>query len=73
MQVDFAVQLRPHGFVFVVGRRLEGAVGENEMAFLAERLEPGEQLRIVELVERRINLAVVLLDVVEQRQQLRAQ
>ena len=43
------------------------------MAFLAERNERGNQFRIIQLIKRGVNLAVVLFDVVEQIEQLRAQ
>ena len=43
------------------------------MAFLAERDERRDQFRIVQLIKRGVNLAVVLFDVVEQSEQLRAQ
>ena len=72
MQVHLAAQLRPHVVVFVIGRRFEGAVGEDEMAFLPERYEPRDQFRIVQLVERGIDLAAVGFDVIEELQQLRA-
>ena len=42
------------------------------MTFLPKRREPRNQFRIVQLVERRVNLTAILFDVVEQIEQLRA-
>jgi hypothetical protein len=72
VQVDLAAQLRPHRAVLVRFLRIEGAVGEDKVAFLPERHEPRDQFLIVQLVERRVNLATILFDVVEQIEQLRA-
>src|SRR6516164_3645830 len=73
VQIDFAPELRTHLRILVITGRLESTVAEDEVAFLAERLEPWNQLRIVELVECGVNLAIVLLDAIEQFQQLWAQ
>ena len=73
MQVNLAAQLRTHRAVFVRFLRIEGAVGEDEMAFLAERNEGRDQFRIVQFIERGVNLAAVLFDVGEQIEQLLAQ
>ena len=72
VQVDLAAQLRPHRAVLVRFLRIECAIGQDEMAFLPERREPRNQFRIVQLVERRVNLTAILFDVVEQIEQLRA-
>jgi hypothetical protein len=43
------------------------------VAFLAERGQFGNQFRIIQLVERGVNLAVVLLHVIEHIEQFLAQ
>lgn len=73
MQIDDRAQLRSHRLVLVIGRRPEGAIGQYQVTFLAERLERGDQFGIVKFVQRRLNFAAALLDIVEQRQNLRTQ
>src|SRR5258708_24416924 len=68
VQIDDNAQLGAHVLVLIVGRRLEGAIGQYQMAFLAERREGGDQLRIVEFIQGGENLAAALLYVVQQRQ-----
>jgi hypothetical protein len=66
-------QLRAHRLVFVIGRRLEGTIGQYQMTSLAERPEGVDQLRIVEFIQCGENLATVVLHVVKQCQYLRTQ
>src|ERR1700722_7171554 len=73
VQVDLAAQLLAYRAVFVRFLRIEGAVSEDEVAFLAERGQFGNQFRIIQLIKRGVNLAVVLFDVVEHVEQFLAQ
>jgi hypothetical protein len=40
-------QVLPHLFVFVIVRRLECSVGEEEVTFLAERGQRGDEFRVL--------------------------
>src|SRR5262249_1003918 len=73
VQIHDIFQLRTHVLVFIVAGRLEGAVGQYQVTFLAQRLEGIDQFRIVELVQRSENLAAIILNILKQRQKLRTQ
>ena len=73
VQVYLAAQLSAQRLVLVIVRWLERAVGEHEMALLAQRGERGDELGVVQLVERRVDLPALVLGVLQQLQNLRAQ
>ena len=68
---NFPLELGAHRGVLVVIRwlvALEGAVGEDQVAILAEGLQRGNQLRVVEFVQGGVDFAVVLFGFGEKRE-----